>query len=577
MTSTPVPPGYPLPTNPAKASGRATQGFVTPKQDSVPQVHSIPPKRVLPIIFLPGIMGSNLRMSAERQNDMGKGNNIAWRPDNARECLALVNATPATRQNQLDPNQTEVDEYDPVRNPTGDRNETSDQRNGNVEVDFLYRLNVGITSPLLRNDPAGSNPRKTKEKKARERGWGEVFFGSYRNLLEMCEQRLNTAFYRGKLEPWWRQIVDVSPVEWQAHTQPPLKPIDEKTLRGAMKDCWFPVHAMGYNWLQSNRTSGERVAKRITALMESYQRQGFQCEKVILVTHSMGGLVARAVIHPKMGKLNDKVLGIVHGVMPATGAGATYKRMRCGFEDGVFDIAPKVLGNFGDEVTAVLGNAQGGLELLPSQTYGNDWLKATHKGATLMSLPKNGDPYKEIYKVRGKWYSLLREAWINPAGLRESNFNNACTMLDRAKEFHELISETYHDQSYAHYGADAHRAAWHHVVWALDDEAHVLDVDGLRITSDDRQGTLRVIDPRHPSRPGEPGPQFDASMQPPLDPGDQTVPLHSAEHQLRSRKFKGIFRQSGYEHQNSYKDESALLCTLYCVVQIARTMTWSKR
>jgi pimeloyl-ACP methyl ester carboxylesterase len=333
---------------------------------------------------------------------------------------------------------------------------------------------------------------------------------------------------------------------------------------------------MGYNWLQPNRSSGERVAKRITALMERYQAQGFQCEKVILVTHSMGGLVARAVIHPDMGKLNEKVLGIVHGVMPAMGAGAAYKRMRCGFEDSMFDPAPKVLGNFGNEVTAVLGNAQGGLELLPTRAYGGDWLRANHKGATLKSLPKYGDPYEEIYKVRGKWYSLFEETWINPARIPGSSFKNTCHMLDRAKKFHEAIADTYHGQSYAHYGADANRAAWHRVVWALDDQAHVLDVDGLRIASDDRQGCLRVIDPRHPSRPGEPGPQFDVRMQAPSDPGDQTVPLHSAEHQLNSSKFKGIFRQSGYEHQNSYKDESALLSTLYCLVQIANTMTWSK-
>lgn len=576
MTASSITPGYKLPTNPARAGGSVTQGFVTPKQDRVPQVHSIPPTRVLPIIFLPGIMGSNLRLSAERQAQMGKRNNIAWRPDNTKECLALINATPATRQKQLDPRHTVVDEYDPVGNPTGNANETADQRNDNVDVDFIYRLNVAITSPLLRNDPRGCSPRKSKEQKARERGWGEVFFGSYRNLLEMCEQRLNTAFYRGRLDPWWRQIVDVAPIKWQAHPHPRLMPIDEKTLRDAVKGCWFPVHAMGYNWLQSNRISGEHVAKRISALMKRYQAQGFQCEKVILVTHSMGGLVARAVINPKMGKLNDKVLGVVHGVMPAIGAGAAYKRMRCGFEDSMFDPAPKVLGNFGDEVTAVLGNAQGGLELLPSRAYGNDWLQATHKGATLKSLPKTGDPYEEIYKVQGKWYSLLRSTWINPAQQRTSSFANTCGLLDRARKFHDEISDTYHDQSYAHYGADPNRAAWHRVVWALDDKAHVLDVDGLRIASDDKQGSLRVIDPRHPSRPGEPGPQFVASMQPALDPGDQTVPLHSAEHQLRSSKFKGIFRQSGYEHQGSYKDESALLCTLYCLVQVAKTMTWSR-
>jgi hypothetical protein len=42
-------------------------------------------------------------------------------------------------------------------------------------------------------------------------------------------------------------------------------------------------------------------------------------------------------------------------------------------------------------------------------------------------------------------------------------------------------------------------------------------------------------------------------------------------------KFKGIFRQTGYEHQNSYKNEAALHSTLYCLVRIAQTMTWAPK
>jgi hypothetical protein len=64
-------------------------------------------------------------------------------------------------------------------------------------------------------------------------------------------------------------------------------------------------------------------------------------------------------------------------------------------------------------------------------------------------------------------------------------------------------------------------------------------------------------------------------MQPAQDPGDQTVPLHSAEHQSQSGKFQGIFRQTGYEHQDSYKHEGALHSTLYSLVRIAQTMKWT--
>ncbi|MES3023305.1 MAG: hypothetical protein V4857_17210 [Pseudomonadota bacterium] len=567
-------PGYKLPVNPYFEQGTITCGFATPKQDRIPQVQSIPPRRVLPIIFIPGIMGSNLKMSAARQAQLEKDNNIAWRPEHKIVTFKSRKDSPAERQLRLDPRETEVDVYDPLQNPTGDPNETSDERNSEVEVDFSYKADTSINPLLLKADPRGTKDSRSSEQKARARGWGEVFFKSYRELLEMCEERLNTAFYGGKMNSWWKDVVGVAPSKWEAHAQPALTPIDEATLRTAVKGCWFPVHAMGYNWLKENRESGIIIADRVTALMKEYQAQGFQCEKVILITHSMGGLVARAAIHPAMGKLNDKVLGIVHGVMPAIGAGAAYKRMRCGFEGS--GIETDVLGNSGAHVTPVLGNAQGGLELLPSQAYGNDWLKVRHRGVIIKSLPNKGDPYEEIYKVKGKWFNLLQEDWINPAAADDSGFTNTCRLLDRAKKFHSDINNTYHDQSYAHYGAGSSHKAWRTVIWGIDDGANVVDVDLLNLVNDNSQGILKLVDPSTPAPLGKSGPGFAVTMLPAADPGDQTVPLHSAEHQLNSGKFKGIFRQRGYEHQSSYLDESVLLCTIFSVVRIASTMKWSK-
>ncbi|OGQ56413.1 MAG: hypothetical protein A3J24_05515 [Deltaproteobacteria bacterium RIFCSPLOWO2_02_FULL_53_8] len=556
--------------------GTVTQGFVTPSQDCIPQVHCIPPRRVLPIVFLPGIMGSNLRMSAARQEELGKKNNVAWRPDDLLPSLRSSDDSPLERQQRLDFFETVVDNYDPIGNPTGDPAENSDERNSNVGVTFSYPRNMDDAGPWLRDDPLGSLNAKTRDQKARERGWGEVYFGSYRELLEMCELQLNTAYRDGEMGWWWRRIVGVEPSAWQASAKPSQMPLDEKTLRNTVIGCWFPVHAMGYNWLQPNMDSGNHIAKRIVALLKKYQRSGFECEKVILVTHSMGGLVARAVIHPKMGNIGDKVLGIVHGVMPATGAGAAYKRMRCGFEDSTGNPIPKILGNLGEDVTAVLGNSQGGLELLPSQAYGDHWLRVEHKKKVLISLPKKGDPYEEIYKVSGKWYSLLREDWINPADQDMAGFARTCIFLDKAKAFHNAIERTYHEQSYAHYGADHAHRTWHHVVWELEEHATVPDAESLNIASDDGQGNLQVVDRIHQTRQAVAAHKFSARMMPAGDPGDQTVPLHSAEDQLRSGKFKGIFRQTGYEHQNSYNNQLALRSTLYSLIRIANTMDWSK-
>lgn len=567
--------GYKLPVNPGQQQGTVAQGFVTPKQDRVPQIQSIPPRRVLPIIFIPGIMGSNLRMSAERQARLESKNNIAWRPDNLSATLAQSNDSPIERQLRLDPQATELDVYDPIGNPTGDPKETSDQRNEAVLFTTVYSAFKRFDGPLLQSDLPGTKNPKTVHQKARERGWGEVYFSSYQEILVDCEMKLNAAFAYGSMHVFLKKFVaGIPPAKWQAHPTPALKELDEKTMRDTVKGCWFPVHAMGYNWLRENAESGKTIAQRITALMQRYKEQGFECEKVILVTHSMGGLVARAVIHPEIGNLSEKVLGVVHGVMPAEGAGTAYKRVRCGFEGS--GIGAKVLGEVGPRVTPVLANAQGGLELLPSQAYGNHWLQVKQKGVILKSLPQNGDPYEEIYKIPDKWFGLLREEWINPANLREAGFKRTCKLLDRAKKFHNAIAATYHDQSYAHYGADPAGLAWHKVVWDIDKNAQVQNLDLLKINADDGKGKLSLVDPTIPIQPKKKAVEIEVKLLDPADPGDQTVPLHSADAQLRSGKFKGIFRQTGYEHQGSYSDRAVISATLYSLFQIASTMKWTK-
>ena len=556
-------------------------GCCTPKEDKKPQKVSVPPKKVLPIVFIPGIMGSNLRMSASRQSRLKKSNNIAWRPDRPTEALAMVNASAARRQLQLDPRTTEVDIYQPDKNPTGDKSETADARHDLGGIRVL--LNPGIDSPLLTDDPIGIKNPKTKEMKARERGWGEVYFGSYRGILEKCE----LAFNHGWLQAHWGRIFKTEPAAWGAAPELGLKALLEKEHKTAVNGYWFPVHAMGYNWLESNGESAKKLSVRIRALIKNYKEQGYECDRVILMTHSMGGLVARALIHPKFGALGSEVLGIVHGAMPATGAPAAYKRMRCGFEEGYggLDPAPKVLGNFGAEVTAVLANAQGGLELLPSRAYGNGWLEIRHNGILLLSLPKSGDPYNEVYKLRDKWFGLLREAWINPAELADCTFDRTCELLNGADTFHSTIESTYHPLSYAHYGADPERPSWAGVVWELDKRKKIGNWQILKIATDSGQGKLEL------SQSGEvddsnvgysidgiastplytPGVHV-ASLGKSVGLGDQTVPLRSSEHQFLSGKFKGIFRQVGYEHQASYGDQYAIHSTLYSISRIIGTL-----
>ncbi|TQK10515.1 triacylglycerol lipase [Herbaspirillum sp. SJZ107] len=578
---------HPLPAQHNNSTARKAEGFATPKQDKKPQCARFLPKRVLPIIFLPGIMGSNLRISVQRQQETRRNDNIAWRPDTLGpgNISSAANEKPSERQLRLDPLQTTVDIYDPA----GPSEISADGRHGNVSLDKNFR------SPLLTDDPPTAKNRRTAVQKARERGWGEVFFKSYGALLQHLEMRLNNTFFESKIRQEWRDVVGVDPVVWGLDPKLPQQALTEDELKKVATGCWFAVYAFGYNWLQSNGDSARIIAVRIKKVIDDLNQSGYECNQVIVVTHSMGGLVGRALIHPKYGNLQDKVLGIVHGVMPAIGAPAAYSRMRAGFEDpGLLrspkdSLTAKVAGNHGDEVTAVLANAQGGMELLPTESYGNGWLRVMYNGRDLESWPKQGDPYGEIYKVRGAWYALFREEWINPSGMQARDgggtFKRTCNYLNRAQSFHQNIANTFHPNSYAHYGADRKRKSFGEVIWEID--KNCADPTGWQnwsILSDTRQGKLGLVrwDPLSPNnkalRPVRdnddmPAP-IHATILPASSPGDQTVPARSADYQLNSGIFRGVFRQTGYEHQGSYQDPRAIASTLYSIIRIAQSATW---
>lgn len=579
---------HPLPAKQNKGAARKAEGFATPKEDKKPQCARFLPTRVLPIIFLPGIMGSNLCMSEQRRKELHQKDNIAWRPDNlgASNLTKNANMSPAERQLRLDPMQTTVDIYDPF----GPTEVSGDGRHANV------KLTRNLDLPLLKDDPAFVENGHTAVQKARRRGWGDVFFKSYGPLLQHLESRLNNTFSQDKMRPEWHDVIGVDPQIWGLHPSRPQQALTEDELKKIATGCWFAVYAFGYNWLQSNGDSAKIIAARITALTGKITDSGYECNQVIVVTHSMGGLVGRALVHPDYGNLQEKVLGIVHGVMPAIGAPAAYKRMRAGFEDpGMMNrhlsaieasASAKVIGNYGDEVTAVLANSPGALQLLPSGSYGNGWLRIVHNGHDLETLPKNGDPYNEIYKLRKKWYALFREEWLNPSNLGPDQgggtFERTCRYLDIAQNFHQVIAKTYHPNSYAHYGADTSQKSFGKVVWEIRNCTNPLDWQNWPIVSDTRQGRLEfeAWDTSGLNNIG--ALPFDDSapvpvhgeILPPSAPGDQTVPASSADDQLHSGVFKGVFRQTGYEHQSSYMNPRAVASTLYSIIRIAQQATW---
>lgn len=380
---------------------------MSPESFKVCALGKLPPRHVIPVIFVPGIMGTNLCGN----KNATKPGEPAWSPPNGKmaglgEWFRRLHQSAAARQMQIGPERVEVD------------------RSGKVNIPrYLFSLT---------ND------------EAKRRGWGEIHFDSYGGILAELEYALNEPFVEPELpsdaqkpKDVWQvaqtlerivknQKVDVRK-EWnpQGVTIEPLAS-DEFSR---VSQYYYPVWVCGYNWLASNDASADQLIKRIDEAIEYYKKGSYWIStgKVIIVTHSMGGLVARRAAQKLSGRGSttssddrrvggteksddanetqvkpldsggatdgsasgttsnagpDTVLGVVHGVQPVGGAPVVYRRFRAGTEvNGTFNIegalVAEIMGWSAADIVCVMGNSSGPLELLPTKHFAPGWLKFT--------------------------------------------------------------------------------------------------------------------------------------------------------------------------------------------------------
>jgi len=309
---------------------------------------------------------------------------------------------------------------------------------------------------VIKDDPEHNKNFADKDDSTRaERGWGSASWNSYGPFLEALQKR---------------DYLDSPNDSWDL----------------PVRHCFeFPVHVCGYNWTASNRDGGAALSKQIDEVIEKYKKSGRICNHVIIVTHSMGGLNARSAC--MLHGAQSKVLGVVHGVQPALGSPAAYWRMKGGFErpgDAPKDeaglmiylrnplksakrkplgtVGAWVLGTDGEEVTSLLGNMPGGLELLPNHLYADNtgnksWLSfPSADGLSVVRLPKS-DPYKEIYLEKDVFFRLVKPDWLDPGKVEDEDNQDRgpwdfyTQHLATAKKFHADLEARTHPQTYQFY------------------------------------------------------------------------------------------------------------------------------
>ncbi|MFC5460686.1 esterase/lipase family protein [Massilia niabensis] len=573
----PLPPPVPL-----SNGGWEVNSFMSSEDYTLRGLALMPSNSIVPVIVVPGIMGTNLRAKrlpgpetkdAER-NQRARPGDPVWRPPNGKsEGLRAADRwdgfTPTDRQLLFDSPTLEVDDSGPVGLPNSDDG---------------YVL---------------------KEEDVRERGWGEVHAESYGPLLYALETRLNQTFWydapkkKHLIKQHWQDVMACDPKKWGLRD---FAPLTEGELKKHAQH-YFPVYSLGYCWLEDCQTSSLVLEKRILEIIAFWRNANRRCDKVILVTHSMGGLVARACAK----RISDKIAGVIHGVMPALGAPVAYRRIACGTEasspgNGPLENfeasrAAMILGRTTDKTTPVLATSPGALELLPNHLYPQPWLhvrviksfgpprgagygakddvvRLSETSADYLHLPsaRAPNPY-DLYRNLTCWYRLINPALADPAGKYTKKPGGVelqiRSAIATAEQFHRSLGDYYHPNTYAFYGDDQNELSYGRVSWVARQGAGsacaltTANVADATFLGHRPNGQRRVLVEGKAELHFEPEPQ-DVR-------GDGTVPRQSGAGV--AGHVKQVFPTQGYDHQGSYNNDDMLKLTLRLIVKIAQELS----
>lgn len=328
---------------------------------------------VVPIVFIPGVMGTRLAMPG--------GTN--WDPDDALAMLSLAGADMAEKQRDLSVFLRA--DAKPIRPfPSG----------GGQILDANNQL-LTICQKL--------NPPSVPSVKYAERGWGGAVFGFYKDILTLLETEFNKSFFQ--IQP-------------------------------------HPVFCFGYDWRNSNANNGLLLRARIDDILLKTPT----AKEVVIVTHSMGGLVARACV-----KLTGEkgINAIIHGAQPSNGTPVAYRRFHTGaqppFEGNTVpdQVLNNVMGTTPIDYTTVQSGLPGPVQLMPNHLYhrtsGSNWL-----------ITATGESLDNIYDIylRTNEPGVFRDPSAFPGLSGVFVQANLATVITHARDFHNMLGNSCHAQTH---------------------------------------------------------------------------------------------------------------------------------
>lgn len=525
-------------------------------------------RKVIPVIFVPGIMGSNLRARRDlkvQKDGVLKPGEPAWRPPNGsvegyREAVKWEDRSASIRQRILDPSILEVD-------PSG-------------ELDLPFcALELSVM---------------------RERGWGEVHASSYGALLVDLQRHLDRTFQVSpygirQVRQYWKRVMQCEPERWGGRA------VDNVTEEELEKYAayQYPVYAFGYNWLESCEMAARKLRVRINEIRKFWIERKHTCNQVIILTHSMGGLVARACAKLSSSGNGDAadIAGIVHAVMPALGAPVAYRRIAFGTEGGNFTNGlaenikaskfAQIAGETSAETTPIMAISPGVLQLLPNHFYPRPWLliktiRSVNRREQVrdhFALP-DGNPY-EFYRDMASWFRMIDPGLADPANRYTDEPGGVVRLIrasiDKAERFHTKFLVTgdgtkenqkpyYHPLTYAFYGADKAFKAFGQIRWVAREPSS----SRVALTTGNIRAATHIASAADGTREVEveKGLRLHFSIWPQDAHGDETVPVQSgAGPQQYARQ---IFAATGFRHQESFQNDDMLLLTRHLIVKIVQ-------